>query len=64
VPSICKNLVSGILLNKEGLKTIIGDNKVVISHNGAFAGKGYLNGSLFVLNLAFETMDGNASSSA
>jgi len=51
LPSLRKNLVFGILLNKAGLKTIVGDNKVVISRNGAFVGKRYLNGSLFVLNL-------------
>jgi len=59
-----KNLVSGILLNKTGLKTIVGANKVVISHNRAFVGKRYLNISFFVLNLASETMNENASSSA
>ena len=46
------------------LKIIVGDDKVVISHNRVFFGKGYRNGSLFVLNLASETMNGNASSSA
>jgi len=57
-------LTYGILLSKVELKTVIGDGKVVISHNGVFIGKGYLNGSLFVLNLTSETMNGNASSSA
>ena len=53
-----RNLVSIILLNKAGLKTIIGDDKViVISCNGVFVSKEYLNGSLFVLNLASETMN-------
>ena len=46
-----RNLVSSILLNKVGLKTGVGDDKVVISHKGVFAGKGYLNGTLFVLLL-------------
>ena len=46
------------------MKTVVGDEKVVISHNGIFVAKGYLNGSLFVLNLASETMNENASSSA
>jgi len=64
VPSLCRNLVSGIPLNKAELKTIVGDVKFIISHNGIFVGKGYLNGSLFVLNLASETMNENASSSA
>ena len=64
VPSLRINLVSGILLNKVGLKTIVRDDKVIISHNGVFDGKGCLNGSLFALNLASETMNENASSSA
>jgi len=58
--SLHRSLVSGILLKRDGLKIIVGDDKVVISHNGLFARKGYLNGSLFVLNLTFETMNGNA----
>ena len=46
------------------LKTIVRDDKVVISRNGVFVGKGYLNGSLFVLSLASETLNGNVSTSA
>ena len=64
VSSLRKNLVSSILLNKVGLKTIVGDDKVVISHNGVFVGKGYLNGSLFTVNLASEIVNENVSSSA
>jgi len=64
VSSLHRNLVSNILLNKAGLKIVVGDDKVVISHNGIFVGKRYLNGSLFVLNLASETMNENSSSSA
>ena len=43
---------------------MLGDDKVVISHNGALVEKEYLNESLFVLNLASETMNENTSSSA
>jgi len=57
-------LVSGILLKKARLTTIVRDDKVVISHNGVIVGKGYLNGSLFVLNLASKTLNRNASTSA
>ena len=64
VPSLHRTLISDILLNKVRLKTIVGDDKVVMSHNGVFFGKGYLNGSLFVLNLASETMNENPSNSA
>jgi len=63
-PSLCTNLGFDILLNKAGLKTVVGDDKVVISHNGVFVRKRYLNRSLVVLNLTFETMNGNASTSA
>jgi len=63
-PFLSRNLVSGILLNKGGLKNVVGDDKVVISHNGVFVGKRYMNGSLFILNLASETMNENASSAA
>ncbi|KAL9225479.1 hypothetical protein vseg_001396 [Gypsophila vaccaria] len=50
VPSLRRNLVSGALLNKVGLKLISEANKVVMSRNGEFVGKGYLCGGLFVLN--------------
>ena len=45
------------------MKIVAGGDKVVISHNGVFVVKRYLNGRLFALNLASETMNGNASSS-
>jgi len=64
VPSLHRNLVSGILLNKAGVKTVVTDDKVVISRNGVFVGNGYLNGSLFVLNLASESLNRNASTFA
>ena len=34
-----RNLVFGVLLNKAGLKTIVRDEKVIISHNGVFVGR-------------------------
>ena len=64
VTSLRRNLVFGILLNEVGLNTIVGDDKVIISHNGVFVGNGQLNGSLFVLNLASKILNGNASNSA
>ena len=42
VLSLCRNLVSGILLNKAGLKTIVRHDRVVISRNKVFIGKGTL----------------------
>ena len=56
-----RNLISGILINKSERKTILGDDKAVISHNRVYVGKGYLNGSLFVFNITFKTMNANAS---
>ena len=64
VPFLDINLVSSILLNKVGLKTVVEDDKVLISHNGVFVGKKCLNGSLFAPNLASKTMNGNAFSSS
>jgi len=61
---LCRNLFSSIPLNKAGLKTVVREGKIVIAHNGVFVGKGYMNESLFILNLASKTMNGNASSSA
>ena len=63
VHSLHENLVSDILLNNVGLKTVARDDKAVISHNGVFVRKGCLNGSFFILNLSLKTMNGNASSS-
>ena len=64
VSALHRNLVSGIFLNKARLQNVVEDDKVVISHNGVFVGKRYLNGSLFVLNLACETINRNSSSFA
>ncbi|KAK9688757.1 hypothetical protein RND81_09G009000 [Saponaria officinalis] len=50
VPSLRRNLVSGALLNKAGMKLVFGADKVVMSRNGEFVGKGYLSGGLFILN--------------
>ncbi|KAK9732792.1 hypothetical protein RND81_04G022600 [Saponaria officinalis] len=50
VPSLRRNLVSDALLNKAGLKLIFEADKVVMSRNGEFVGKGYLSGGLFLLN--------------
>jgi len=64
VPSFHRNLVSGILLNKAGLKTVVGVYNVVISCNGVFVGKRYLNRSLVVVNLVSEIVNENALSFA
>ncbi|KAA0041580.1 ty1-copia retrotransposon protein [Cucumis melo var. makuwa] len=61
VPSLRRNLVSGNLLNRVGLKIVLEGNKVVLTKNGDFVGKGYLSNGLFVLNTI--SMNANASSS-
>ncbi|KAL0411733.1 UNVERIFIED_CONTAM: hypothetical protein Slati_3763000 [Sesamum latifolium] len=50
VPSLRRNLISGSLLNKVGLKIVLEADKVIIIRNGDFIGKGYLSDGLFVLN--------------
>ena len=57
VPSLCRNLVFGALLNKVGLKIVLEANKVVWT-----VGKGYLNKGLFVLNITFEITNDSSSS--
>jgi len=64
VPSLHRNLVSSILPNKAGLKTVVGDDKIAIFHNRVFPGMGFLNGIFFVLNLTSKTMNGNPSNYA
>ncbi|KAK9052408.1 hypothetical protein SSX86_029037 [Deinandra increscens subsp. villosa] len=47
VPEIRKNLVSGWLLNKFGFKMVFESDKVVLTKNSVYVGKGYaLNGML------------------
>jgi len=57
LPSLHRSSISAILLNKDGLKTIVGDNKFVISRNTVFVGKGYAKGNLFLLNIGSETRE-------
>ncbi|KAA0056672.1 ty1-copia retrotransposon protein [Cucumis melo var. makuwa] len=62
VPSLRRNLVSGSLLNRAGLKIVLEGDKVILTKNGDFVGKGCLSNGLFVLNTI--SMNANASSSA
>ena len=41
VPEMNRNLVSGDLLGKPGVKTIYESGKLILSRNGVFVGKGY-----------------------
>ncbi|KAL0440950.1 UNVERIFIED_CONTAM: hypothetical protein Sradi_0033900 [Sesamum radiatum] len=47
VPSLRINLISGSLLNKAGLKIVLESDKVIITKNNDFVGKGYLLDGLF-----------------
>ncbi|XP_077214618.1 uncharacterized protein LOC143849484 [Tasmannia lanceolata] len=62
VPNIRQNLVSVSLLGKAGVKVAFESDKLVMTRNGNFVGKGYCNNGLFVLNIS-EIMNENASSS-
>jgi hypothetical protein len=57
VPNMRRNLVSGSLLNKAGLKLVFDSNKLILSCNGDFVGKGFCHGGLFVLDAECENMN-------
>ena len=50
VPDMRRNLVSGALLNKIVLKIVLESDKIVITKNGDFVGRGYMSSGMFVLN--------------
>ena len=54
VPNMCRNLVSGFLLNKADLKIVFESNKIVLSKNGDFVGKEFCHEGLFVLEIDIE----------
>ncbi|KAL0396561.1 UNVERIFIED_CONTAM: hypothetical protein Scaly_0104500 [Sesamum calycinum] len=64
VPSLRRNLISGSLLNKVGLKIVLESDKVIITRNGDFIGKGYLSNGLFVLNTISTISNKNSLNSA
>ena len=51
VPDIRKNLISGTLLCANGFKMVIESQKVILSKNGMFVGKGYVKDGMFKLNV-------------
>ncbi|GKE54130.1 hypothetical protein Tco_1489286, partial [Tanacetum coccineum] len=51
VPKLCKNLVSGRVLNKCRYKQIYESDKYILSKCGVFVGFGYYNNGMFMLNL-------------
>ncbi|KAJ0011226.1 hypothetical protein Pint_34127 [Pistacia integerrima] len=48
---ICKNIVSGSLLNKHGFYIVFESDKVVLSKNRMYVGKGYVSDGLFKFNV-------------
>jgi hypothetical protein len=50
VPEIKKNLVSVNLLCKKGMKAVIKSDKLILSKNGMFIGKGYFCDEMFKLS--------------
>ena len=63
VPDICWNLVSVSLLRKVGVKIMFESNKIMLTTNDAFVGKGYCNQGLFMLNVS-KILNNKASSSS
>jgi uncharacterized protein YukE len=52
MPTIRTNLISVALLNKVGVKVSLESNKIVITKNDVFVGKGYCDQGLFVLSVS------------
>ena len=52
VPSIRVNMISVALLEKVGVKVSFKFDKIVMTKNNVFAGKGYSDQGLFVLNIS------------
>ena len=52
VPDIRKNLISGAVLSKKGFKMVFESDKMVLSKDGIYIGRGYLCDGLFKANVA------------
>jgi len=63
VPPLRRNLISSSLLNITDFEVNQEVRKIVILCNGIFIGKGYHSGGPFVLNVASDTINENASTS-
>ena len=61
VPNIRVNLVSIALLGKVGVKVSFESDRIVMTKNNVFVGKGFCNKGLFVLSIS-EVMNGTSSS--
>ena len=60
VPNIRANLISVALLGKVGVKVSFEYDRIVMTQNNIFVGKGFCNQGLFVLSIS-EVINGNAS---
>ena len=63
VPNIIANLMYITLLEKVGVKVSFESDKIIMTKNNVFVGKGFCNQGLFVLNI-YEVMNENSSSAA
>lgn len=54
VPDVRRNLISGSSLVQQGYKLVMESNRVVITKNNAFVGKGYVSEGLFKINVILE----------
>ena len=63
VPDIHWNLVSVSLLGKVGVRILFDSNKIGLTNNDEFEGKGYCNQSLFMLNV-YDIINNSAFSSS
>ncbi|KAI5350367.1 hypothetical protein L3X38_003258 [Prunus dulcis] len=54
VPEVRRNLISGSSLVKQGYKIVMESNRIVITRNDVFIGKGYVCDGLFKINVVFE----------
>ena len=52
VPRMRANLISVALLGKAGVKISFESDKIVMTRNNIFVGKGYCNRGFFVLNVS------------
>lgn len=57
VPTIRRNLISGSILLSVGYRIVMESNKVVISKNNVFIGKGYVSERLIKLNVSSNIMN-------
>ena len=51
VPNIKKNFVSANLLCKSGVKAVLESDKLILSNNGIFVGKGIVTNGMYKLSI-------------